>query len=225
MSRPDEATNADAISERKPPADRPAVRAEPRRVRPLTAPPVSGGVLALRIVWAAHVVCYLLALGVAVFELRTIVVSGPLLSLLGLVVAGVSLAASYRLGVVAALTTPALCLFLFLLIAGLQLNVPQSQAPVYLFGSAYAVALVGFLVLVLLWRGRRGFVGVRIDLPSRLHAAAQEEAWAQGVTLEQLVVAALADRVLPAEVELAEPGDERRRYRGSSERVAEREPG
>ena len=79
------------------------------------------GVGFLLMFWFFHVACFLVALFFAANEIRTILVSGPLLSVLGLFVAAISFSLSSRAGVLIGLSTPALCLFLLVLIAGLHL--------------------------------------------------------------------------------------------------------
>jgi hypothetical protein len=180
------------------------------------------------VVWVIHATCFLVALAFAANEIRTVLVSGPLLSVLGLFVAAVSFTLSYRAGVIAGLSTPALCLFLFVLIAALRLTPDQAEQPVYVFGWLYFIALCGLLVHVANWRARPGMRTIHVEIPERLHAAAREQAAAMGMELEQLLALVLAENLLPPEEAESEslpspgPAGGDSRFRGAQQWVMER---
>jgi hypothetical protein len=199
-------------------------RAERLRWR---SPHGNPGVVAVHVLWMVHVTAIWVALLIAGYEIRTVLSSGPLLAILGVVVAGVSLSQSYRAGAIGAMLTPAVCLFLFLLIALLQLPPDSAALPIYVIGGGHGLALTVFLVWVLRWRGRRGQREVRVAMSEWLYLTASEAAAEAGMDLEQLIALLLAERVMPTNS--VEPFEARvppedGRFRGVQEWVVEADP-
>jgi hypothetical protein len=92
----------------------------------------------LRIVCAVHGLAIVGALGVAVLAVETILLSGPLISLLGLYVSALSLKRSFWKGVAAGLSALGFSLFVFFLIWGLGWGPDRAHVPVCVMGAVYA---------------------------------------------------------------------------------------
>jgi len=99
----------------------------------------------LRIACALLGLTILGALGAALFEVKTILFGGPLISLLGLYVAALGLKRSFRFGVAAGLSAVGFSLFVFLLIWGLNWGPAEASVPVCAMGSLYAAVSVPLL--------------------------------------------------------------------------------
>jgi hypothetical protein len=109
--------------------------------------------LHLRIVCALHGLAILGALGAAFLEVETILLGGPLISLLGLYVAALGLHRSFRQGVAAGLSAVGFSLFILLLISGLGWGPDAARVPVRVLGSIYAAVSTPFLACAALAPG------------------------------------------------------------------------
>ena len=95
----------------------------------------------------------LAALYAAFVEVTSITVSGPLLSLVGLYVAGVSLWKSFLLGIAAGLSALGVSVLCFGLIVGFRWGPVEATGPVRVLGSLYAVVMIPLLSWIALSHG------------------------------------------------------------------------
>src|SRR5262249_17153687 len=131
-----------AFPERGPPPPLPEADPDapeiPARLRP-SEPAVN---LHLRVACLLQGIGVLVALYAAVVEVRSILLSGPLLSLAGLYLAGVSLWRSFLPGIAAGLSALGVSVLCFGLIVGFRWGPDQAAWPVRLLGSVYALVMI-----------------------------------------------------------------------------------
>ncbi len=90
----------------------------------------------------AHTIGVLVAGIAAVFEIESILASGPVLALTGSLLAGLSYRARHRIGFGFGLTAPVVALAWFLIINGLSWGPDRAHLPVSLFLIIFALASI-----------------------------------------------------------------------------------
>lgn len=105
----------------------------------------------LRVACVIEALAVLVALVAAFVEIRSVPISGVLLSLVGIYVAVVGLCNSFRLGTAAGLSAPGISFLLFAVICGFEWGPTKAETPVRLVGLAYAAVLVPLLSSVALF--------------------------------------------------------------------------
>lgn len=116
---------------------------------PPAAPRRAG--LHLRVACAVEGLAIFGSLAAAFYEIRTVLVGGPVVFLAGVYLAAVGLAAGSRPGAASGFSSVAFTLFVFLLIGGLGWGPEKATAPVLAMGSCFATASA--VLLAFAWRG------------------------------------------------------------------------
>lgn len=91
----------------------------------------------------------------SVIDVESIMVTGPVLTVLGLICFGAAAWAGVRAGIVLGVSGPAVAVFCFLLIYSQRWSPADAARPIPLIGAAYSAISVPLFILTLIQSGRR----------------------------------------------------------------------